>query len=360
VRFVGHGHPAIRATHRKTLELTTDADVTERATCVVAVDVDGVGAPIAGDVQLTLRVRDESFTFEARANSSWQPSGPAVIRRSAARLPGTFATHASAASSDLPRALVAALREPAADVELVVEHANAQRPCAVLYALDLERVPDASLAAEFAAADVVIAEDDGAAHAMGMRVTRGAAAVAGRVLVIATQDLPGQTVAAALRGVDVETVGLPPMLAAAAASPSRAPLVVGGANVDARNLLRDAPAGSRVALAVPAEQVATVLRMAADIRGSSEAVLVRARAAPIRVGAEDAPLTGKETAYLCIDAVAGADALDPRVRAAIDALVADGVATKTAAAALAALTGWDRRRAYDAVLSWAASGVTGR
>ena len=44
--------------------------------------------------------------------------------------------------------------------------------------------------------------------------------------------------------------------------------------------------------------------------------------------------------------------LDADVRAAVDGLLADGVATRTAARALSALSGWDRRRSYDAILSW--------
>jgi hypothetical protein len=43
--------------------------------------------------------------------------------------------------------------------------------------------------------------------------------------------------------------------------------------------------------------------------------------------------------------------LDPAVRAALDGLIADGVPTRVAARALAALTGWPQRRAYDAVLA---------
>ena len=38
MRFVGHGHERIRATHTKTLELSLDPDITERATCVIAVN----------------------------------------------------------------------------------------------------------------------------------------------------------------------------------------------------------------------------------------------------------------------------------------------------------------------------------
>ncbi|HEU5265600.1 MAG TPA: hypothetical protein VFU35_02825, partial [Jatrophihabitans sp.] len=48
----------------------------------------------------------------------------------------------------------------------------------------------------------------------------------------------------------------------------------------------------------------------------------------------------------------GGDELDPAVQTAVDQLLADGVSTRSAARALAALTGWPQRRAYDTVLSW--------
>jgi hypothetical protein len=348
VRLVGRGHPAIRATHTKTLELTPDAEVTERATCVVAVHLDRQRRALAGDVQLTLRAGTESFTFAARANSAWDPNGTAVIRRSPLRLPGTFATHASAAAADLPRTLVAAAADPRTTVELDVEPLPG-RPCAVLFAMDATRPVDARLEAELAAADLVVAEDDDAANAIGERVSRGPVELRGRVLVLATRDLPGASIAAQLAGVDVETVGLPPLLAAAAASPSRTPLVVAAPDADLRTVLRDAPVAARVALSLPAEQLDAVLRMAADARGSAHGVLVQPHAQPVRIDVATAPAHG--TVYLCFDADTGEAALGPRIRAAIEALVSDGVATKTAAAALAALTGWERRRAYAAVLA---------
>src|SRR3954447_4221171 len=115
--MVGRGHPAIRATHGKTLEFSADPDITARATCVVAIRRSGDAAPVAGDVRVTLRAGAESFSFDARGNSSWDPSGAAVIRRSPLRLPDTLATHASAAASDLPPSLVEALRDPDVEVE---------------------------------------------------------------------------------------------------------------------------------------------------------------------------------------------------------------------------------------------------
>jgi hypothetical protein len=351
VRIVGHGHPAIRATHHKTLELTPAAAISERATCVVAVGVTPPG-PIAGDVRITISAAGEAFSFRARGNSSWDPSGTAVIRRSPFRFPDTFATHASAVASDLPRALVEALQQPGNAIEIITEPGD-ERACAVLFALDPHRRHDPRLAAELAAADLIIADDEDAARLVGERVAHGAVGVEGRVLVLAIRDLPGATVVDALHDVDVETVGLPPALAAAAASPSRAPIVLAPDGTDPREQMRTAPAVARLVLAVRADDVEVTLRRAADMRGTRAAVAVQGSAPPIRIRpAEQVTLWSSAPVALCLDAATGEDALDPRVRAAVDALLADGVPTRTAAKALAALTGWDRRRAYEIVLSW--------
>ncbi|MDT4949808.1 MAG: hypothetical protein QOJ37_2403, partial [Pseudonocardiales bacterium] len=104
MRLVGRGDDRIRATHTKTLELTVDAAITERATCVLAVAVHPEPAqPLAGPVRITISAGGETFSVQALAYSGWDPAGSAVVRRSPLRLPGTLATHADAASSDLPR-----------------------------------------------------------------------------------------------------------------------------------------------------------------------------------------------------------------------------------------------------------------
>jgi hypothetical protein len=352
VRLVGHGHPAIRATHPKTLELTPDEDITQRATCVVAVALEPAASPLAGPVRITLCAGDESFAFEARANSSWNPTDTAVIRRSPMRLPGTFATHASAAASDLPQSLIDALKRLETVVELDVEPLPGQ-PCAVLFAVDPHRAGDPRLRAEIAAADLVVAEDEIAARLVGERVASGPVSIDGRVLVLAARDLPGQTVTAALDRIEVETVGLPPALAAAAASPSRAPLLIAPDGSDLRRTVRDAPANVRLVVATPADEATALLALGLELRGTDGAVVVQEHAMPVRVRAGTPfDLASNETAYICFDAARADDALDPRVRTAIADLLADGVPTKTVAKSLATLTGWDRRRAYDAVLNW--------
>lgn len=353
MRLVGHGSPAIRATHGKTFELSPDAEITERATCIVAVGVGAATTPLAGWVRITISAGDESFALQARANSGWVPGGPAVIRRSPLRLPGTLATEATAAAADLPRSLVAAMQDPRADVVVDVEPIPGP-PTAVLYALDPAQ-PDPRLRAELGAADLVVAEDDDAAYLLGERVAPGPVAVTGRVLVVAVRDLPGQSVQAALRTVAVDTVGLTPPLAAAAAFPARGPVLLDAQASDPRELLRRAPAGTRVVVGATADRVAGLLRSAAEIRGPAVAVLARALAPPVRVEPGEYPeLPGKDRVHLCfaVDADNSGPAPDPAVRAAIDGLLAEGVPTKAAARALATLSGWDRRRAYEAVLNW--------
>lgn len=347
VQFVGSGHPAIRATHHKTLELTPDTDITERATCVIAVGVSAADSAVAGDLRITVRAGGESFAFTARGNSSWYPSGTAVIRRSPVRPHGTYATHSTAAASDLPRPLVAALQEPDTQVTVDVEPLPG-RLCAVLFAVDPDRPHDPRLAAELAAAEFVVAEDEAAAHVIGDRVSNRPVEVVGRTLVLAATELPGRSVVDALDSVDVETVGLPGPLAAAAAFPARGPLLLGPPGADVTALLRDTPAAARVVVTLPADQVMAVLRRAADVRGAERAVIVQGSAAPVLVST-DVPvdLMGAEPAHVCFGPGPATADLDPRVRAATDALLDEHVPTRAAARALAELTGWSRRAAYD-------------
>jgi len=356
--LVGRGDVAIRATHAKTLEFTADAHITERATCIVAVGT-AVEEPVrpAGPVRITISAGDESFAFEALGNPAWTQGGAAggaaVVRRSGRRRPGTLATEASAGAADLPRSLVEALRDPDAEVALTIEPIRG-RPAVVLVALDPDAPPDPRVAAELAVADMVVAEDERAAALLRERVARGPVQVDGRVLVAATRELPGATVAGQLAGVPVDVLGLPPGLAAAAASPSRAPLTIDESG-DPRALLRKVSPAHRLVVRSTVDDVPALLALAVEVRGAGSAVLMAPESRPQRVTAETFVPAGRETVHLCFDAVSESSALDPAVVTAIRGLLADGVPTKTAANALAALTGWERRRAYEAVLGWRAT-----
>lgn len=353
MRFVGRGHPAIRATHAKTLEISPDEEITERATCVIAVGARPEPArPMAGPVRLTLRVGEQRWTISARANSAWDPSGPAVIRRGPLRLPGTFATHADATAYDLPRDLLTALQTGDAEITVDVEPVPTGRRTIVLFAADLARPDDPRLRAEVAAADLVVAEDAGARMLLPPHTETRSAPQAGRTLAVATAELPGARMRTVLDGADIEVVGLPAPLAAAAASPTAGPLLL-ATDSDPARLIRTAPVTARLVVRTDADRLPALLELGRHCRGTTAATVAQDHAPPQRVTAGDPiELSSRGTVYVCFDAAEPDDALDPAVRAAIDALLADGVATKTAANALAALTGWDRRRAYDTVLNW--------
>jgi hypothetical protein len=87
------------------------------------------------------------------------------------------------------------------------------------------------------------------------------------------------------------------------------------------------------------------------VRGADRAVIAQGSAAPVLVGT-DVPVDvwGAEPVHVCFGPSPAASDLDPRVRAAVDALLHEDVPTRVAARALAELTGWSRRAAYDYLL----------
>jgi hypothetical protein len=347
VRFVGRGHPNIRATHEKTFELTPDTEVSERATCVIAVDVrsDG-GGPCAGPVELTVRVGDHTHRVRAGASSSWQPGSTAVVRRSPMQLPGTFATSADTSAAELPRALVSALQSHDTVVEVEVAPAPPTRRTVVLCSADPSRPADARLRAELATADRIVAEDTEARAIASPRNGAGS-----RTLVVATRELPGASVLAELGNpkTDVETIGMPPQLAAAAACPSRAAVVI--AADQPVKALRTAPATHRVLAPCAPHELPDFLETAGELRPGSLVTIAQLYAPPIRVCDGAVPqLPAEDRTYCCVAPAASSRAIDPSVHAAVRALLADGVSTRTAARALAELAHLTRRDAYDTVL----------
>jgi hypothetical protein len=370
VRFVGHGHERIRATHTKTLEFSHDQEITERATCVVAVGARGDRpAAMAGRVRITISAGREQFTLHALANSSWDPTGSAVIRRSGLRLPGTFATDADQAAADLPRELIDAMQLWDQAIEVTVDPLPAERDTIVLFAADPSLPADPRLRAEEDAADEVIAEDAAArrliSHPNRSKQWSRAAPLTGprRTLVVATSELPGASVLGRLGAAAVEVVGLPGWLSVIAASPSAGPIVIVPDEADPRDLLRRTPIDHRLVITTTTDRLPTLIEFAAGNRGSLGATIVVPHGQPVRIGRGAPPeLPGKSPVDVCFDSMsgsaAGGEQLDPPVRAAIEALLTDGTPTKTAANALAALTGWPRRRAYDAVLDLAADPST--
>ena len=111
----------MRATHRKTLEFAREAEITERATCVV-----GVGAAIdeaaltelRGRVELTIECGGRSAAVRGRANPAFRPGDPLIVRRAPAVTRDAVVIDADTVAADLDRELVAALAVAGAVVSI--------------------------------------------------------------------------------------------------------------------------------------------------------------------------------------------------------------------------------------------------
>jgi hypothetical protein len=131
VRLTAVGHPAVTGRHDKTLELTAAAAITARATCILGVSA----GPLPGDlpllrgrVRLTLAAGGASAAVEGEVNPGWHSSGSLIVRRSGALDPETYLANATGAAADLPADLLAAVRDPAARVEVTAEEVRPPTP----------------------------------------------------------------------------------------------------------------------------------------------------------------------------------------------------------------------------------------
>ncbi|MBI2704336.1 MAG: DUF371 domain-containing protein [Actinobacteria bacterium] len=374
VRLEASGHRNIRATHDATIELATDDDITPRATCVIGVGarvVDGSPFPIAGPLRVTLEAGGVSDVIDAIANP-WLKSTDAglVLRRGPARLDDTLATGASIGADGLDRALVEVLRDPAQMLTVSVHRARARADGRAQLVLGRVRAQGAKggrkaavLAAELDAAGVVVADDAGARRlARGDGdAARAALAAGGRVLVLGTDELLGRCVPELLDGVNalhLESFGMPATVAAAAFLGGAAPVTMlphvsnaaeasralGAAALGSRVVFStSASRGSRVIAALPAEVLAGVAVLDADTP-SERAV----RGEPARLGHALDGARGSVVLALPAGSTGGADdrPLPPTL---LGALVEEGVAPATIAAALGRQPGWSRNGAYRAV-----------
>jgi hypothetical protein len=362
------GHPALRATHAKTLEFTPDRDVTERATCVIGVAGRVAGTAAAGPVRIRIQAGDAVATVDAVANPDWA-GGTAVVRRGTDRRPDTLATEASAGAADLPEELRARITDPGTRIEVRLSRSARRadgRAGLVLAWAAPGAPPSPRLVAELAAAEAVVAEDPEAGRLLsGQRRLPGPEAAAGlldgalaRVLVVATAGVPGASTAAALQvpeRIAVEVAGLPAEIAVTAASPLRGPVHLAGPVPRARidGVLRSAPPETTLVVTVAAGDLPTLLDRAAQRRGTgTAAVLDPASGGLVRWGPLDGLRAERTSGVLAValDGVPGDAELGEELAALLRALLADGLSARSAALALARVPGWSRRRAYDAVL----------
>ncbi len=124
-RILFRGHPMVRSLHPTTIEVTTEEHLTERGDCIIGVGASKGCAQLdetlkealrrgESKVLFTIRAGGESFGFVAEGDPGLGLSHPhdMVIRKSRFVSDRTLAVGASVAAKDIPRTLVAVLRDP--------------------------------------------------------------------------------------------------------------------------------------------------------------------------------------------------------------------------------------------------------
>ncbi len=135
VRFIAYGHPNIIGQHKTTLEITKEATLTERGTCIIGVRSTLSLADFSDDIKrlarspdttivLRLRTGDMTDTIVGRGGGGLTYSSPTsmVIRTSRFECGRTLMIQADKAASDLDRRLVEALRNDSAELECSIDY----------------------------------------------------------------------------------------------------------------------------------------------------------------------------------------------------------------------------------------------
>jgi hypothetical protein len=118
------GHKNILGTHRNTLEITKEAEISRRADCIVGVSATKSCAELdlklaewiksAGKIAFVIKVAEMTFSLNGygSADLTLSDDKEIVLRRSDFASPRTIAVQCDAAALDIPRQMIRALQNP--------------------------------------------------------------------------------------------------------------------------------------------------------------------------------------------------------------------------------------------------------
>jgi hypothetical protein len=120
-----YGHQNIRAHHTRTIEITTEPDLTLQGDCIIGVSADCGCKSIPkklkqklkqsdSKVTITIQVNGKSFIVTGKGHPDLRLENPhdIVIRKSNFLCPRTLAIGCDVASSDMPRHMIKMLQDP--------------------------------------------------------------------------------------------------------------------------------------------------------------------------------------------------------------------------------------------------------
>jgi 16S rRNA (cytidine1402-2'-O)-methyltransferase len=177
VTFECHGHPNVTATHTKTVEITRDAEISRRATCVL-----GVGSDHDDHALLALRgradvvlecdgARDE---FTATISPFFLGDGSLVFRRGAGLRADTIAFDATKTAATIDRDLAARLADSAARLRVTITTRPSEPTPGALFVVSLPIGNDDDMGPRavkvLERCDMVLAEDTRRLHALAQRI----------------------------------------------------------------------------------------------------------------------------------------------------------------------------------------------
>lgn len=131
--ITAYGHENIQATHKTTLEITKESQLSKKGDCIIAVSADRAITELSPEFKANLRKKNATImiTFEAKevvevVNAFGSPrlilTHPTdlVVRKSNYVCNRTLAIKADKAAHDLPRKLVDKLRNPKQKVKITL------------------------------------------------------------------------------------------------------------------------------------------------------------------------------------------------------------------------------------------------
>lgn len=132
IDFTARGHKNVLATHRTTIEITKDSDLTPAGDCIVCVGAtmgfmdlpeDFKDCLRKGNIRVTIECKGVSWSFSGKGTCGLKMENPdeMVMRKSGYECNRTLMVHADAAACDMPKDLVTHLQDPEAKVNVRIE-----------------------------------------------------------------------------------------------------------------------------------------------------------------------------------------------------------------------------------------------
>lgn len=127
--FTASGHPNILATHRTTLEITRDSELTEKGDCIIAVAADFslqqlqriIAAANNGKIKLTIAAAGIKEEITAVVNKNFSSEKEIVLRKGDFASERTLGIHADKAAAELSRELAGKLRNSNTAISVTIE-----------------------------------------------------------------------------------------------------------------------------------------------------------------------------------------------------------------------------------------------